>query len=183
MDDKGLVQPGENHVAKLNFALMWAGFPTRLEYGDLEALFKHLGGTAERNINAPGFGPKGNTCAARLSVALQAGGVMITGGGGIRTVGTASGKRIIYAVADMRRFLERELGKPERDVTLPFDSDFIARKGIISFAVQGWRDATGHIALFNNGTYRDVGDNHYFDMTATSSGGPRTVLGEFWELS
>ena len=170
-------------MAKPNFKMMWAGFPTRLEYRNLEALFTHLGGTAAKNINAPGFGVDGNTCAARLSVALQAGGVMITGGAGIRTVSTASGKRIIYGVADMRRFLEREFGKPERDVTLPFDSDFKKRKGIISFSVTGWSNATGHIALFDKGTYRDRGDDHYHSMTAASSGGARTVAGEFWELT
>jgi hypothetical protein len=170
-------------MAKPKFDLMWAGFPTRVEYGNMKALFEHLGGAAERNINAPGFGVDGNTCAARLSVALHAGGVAISGGPGIRTLGTASGKRIIYGVADMRTFLERELGRPERDVTVPFHSDFLKRKGIISFSVSGWTDATGHIALFDKGTYRDTGDDRYFAMTAASTGGPRTVVGEFWEIA
>lgn len=169
-------------MAKPNFKLMWAGFPTRLEYRDLEALFTHLGGAAAKNIDAPGFGRTGNTCAARLSVALQAGGVMISGGGGIRTVGTANGKRIIFAVADMRRFLEREFGKPKRDVTVPFHSDFLKRQGIIAFGVEGWSDATGHIALFDKGIYRDIGDDKYHSMTAARTGGPRTVVGEFWEI-
>lgn len=175
---------GDNHMAKPNFKLMWAGFPTRLEYRDLEALFTHLGGAAAKNIHADGFGPKGNTCAVRMSMALQAGGVMISGGAGIRTLGTASGKRIIYGVADMRRFLERELGKPERDVTLPFDSDFAKRKGIISFGVTGWGNATGHIALIDEGVYRDTGDN-YASYSAVASDGTRmrTVVGEFWDLS
>lgn len=171
-------------MAKPKFDLMWAGFPTKLQYPYLKDLFTHLGGAAERNINAPGFGPKGNTCAARMSVALQAGGVMITSGAGIRTVGTASGKRIIFGVADMRRFLQRELGNPARDVTLPFDSDFTRRRGIIAFGVTGWGDATGHIALFDKGTYRDVGDN-YASYSAVASNGAimRTVVGEFWELA
>lgn len=171
-------------MAKPKFDLMWAGFPTKLEYPYLKDLFTHLGGTAERNIYVDGFGPKGNTCAARMSVALQAGGVMISGGAGIRTIGTASGKRIIYGVADMRRFLERELGKPERDVTLPFDSDFAKRRGIISFGVTGWNNASGHIALIDKGTYRDVGDNYAsYSEVAGDGTTMRTVVGEFWDLS
>lgn len=169
-------------MTKPNFDLMWAGFPTRLDYGNLEALFTHLGGAAAKNINAPGFGPNGNTCAARMSVALKAGGVMITSGAGITTLGTADGSRIIFRVREMRIFLERLLGKPERDVTLPFDSDFAARRGIISFGVEGWSDATGHIALIDKGVYREVSDN-YATLTAGPGGGARTVVGEFWEIA
>ena len=168
-------------MAKPNFDMMWARFPTKLEYPYLKDLFTHLGGAAERNIDAPGFGPYGNTCAARMSVALKAGGVMITSGAGIETLGTADGSRIIFRVQEMRLFLIRLLGKPERDVTLPFDSQFTKRRGIISFGVTGWSDATGHIALFDKGKYRDQGDD-YSMQVATRDSAARTTVGEFWEL-
>jgi hypothetical protein len=53
----------------------------------------------------------------------------------------------------MRAYLERLLGKPETDNTLPFDSKFEGRSGIVAFDVEGWSDATGHIALFNGKRY------------------------------
>jgi hypothetical protein len=37
-----------------------------------------LGGAAAKNIDAPGFGPNGNTCASRLSVAFTNGGTPIS---------------------------------------------------------------------------------------------------------
>jgi hypothetical protein len=37
-----------------------------------------LGGAAAQNIDAPGFGPNGNTCASRLSVAFNNGGAPIS---------------------------------------------------------------------------------------------------------
>ncbi len=168
-------------MAKPNFDKMWAGFPTRTDYPNLESLFTHLGGAAARNINVPGFGPNGNTCAARISVALKAGGVRITGSNGINTISTADGARIIYRVSEMRTYLETLLGAPERDNSLPFDSDFGTRKGIIAFSVEGWSDATGHIALYNGTSYREPSDN-YANLVATRQGDPRTVRGEFWVL-
>jgi hypothetical protein len=64
----------------------------------MQALYEQLGGNAARNINIPGFGPNGNTCASRISVALHRSGWPISAGAGITTLGTADGSRIIYRV-------------------------------------------------------------------------------------
>lgn len=168
-------------MAKPSFKKMWDSFPTKAQYPNMQALFEHLGGNAERNIFVPGFGPNGNTCASRISVALNGAGSRVRGGNGINTLGTANGSRIIFRVREMRTYLGRLLGTPERDNSLPFDSNFNGRRGIVAFSVKGWSDATGHIALFNGTVYRETTDN-YANLVATRNGDPHTIRGEFWEL-
>lgn len=142
-----------------------------------------LGGVAEQNINAPGFGPNGNTCASRLSVAFNGGGAPINrataSSVNAATIGTASGARIIYRVRDFRNYLIRVLGKPSIDSASPFDDGFASKKGIIAFTVENWTDASGHIALISGGTYREPGYDNY---AAYVRGQARTMRGEFWEL-
>ncbi len=66
-------------MAKPSFEMMWAAFPDHDKYPTLRDLFAWLGGGLARNINEPGFGPNGNTCAARMSRALNYGNHPIRG--------------------------------------------------------------------------------------------------------
>jgi len=101
---------------KPTLAKLWAHFPDHLQYPNLKSLYTMLGGSAERNINAPGFGAEGNTCASRLSIAFNSSGAPINHhvatAVGAKTLTAADGSRIIYRVADFRKYLLRTLGKP-----------------------------------------------------------------------
>jgi hypothetical protein len=56
---------------------LWDAFPDHTRYPTMKDLYTMLGGAAAKNINAPSFGPSGNTCASRLSVAFNNGGAPI----------------------------------------------------------------------------------------------------------
>jgi hypothetical protein len=164
---------------------LWAAFPDHNSYPTLEDLYTMLGGQAKKNINEPGFGPNGNTCASRLSVAFNKGGAPISladaTGAHAATITAADRSLIIYRVVDFRNYLLQTLGKPKIDSASPFDTAFRDRKGIIAFSVN-WSGATGHIALWNGTTYREPYHDNYATYIDTSNPHVRTRLGELWEL-
>ncbi len=161
---------------------LWSAFPTHDAYPTLHDLYTHLGGNAARNINAPGFGARGNTCASRLSVAFNNGGAPINAAvaraAGAATIGAADGARIIFRVTEFRSYLLRLLGRPQVDNASPYDSAFRGKRGIIAFTVN-WSDASGHIALWDGLRYREAHDNY----ATYVNGNARTSRGEFWELA
>jgi hypothetical protein len=169
-----------------SFHRLWLEFPDHTRYPSLKDLYSELGGTAEKNIDMPGFGADGNTCASRLSVAFNKAGAPIdmtlAGVVGAATLGTAEGSRIIFRVADFRKYLFKILGDPAIDKTRPYDDAFHGRKGIIAFSVN-WQGATGHIALWNGVTYREPGYDNYSSYVNSSYPNIRTSLGEFWEIA
>lgn len=170
---------------KPNFHKLWKAFPDHVEYPTLKDLYTHLGGIAEKNINVPGFGPNGNTCASRLSVALNNSGSPIKGNiansAGIQTLGTSGESRIIFRVSDLRKYLGKLLGKPLIDDVTPFDDAFRKKKGIIAFSVN-WSGATGQIALWNGASYREPNYDNYSVYINSRNPSIRTSKGEFWEL-
>ena len=102
---------------------LWKAFPDHTAYPTLKDLYTWLGGRAEQNINEPGFGPAGNTCASRMSVAFNKGGAPIVASvataAGALTLGTADKSRIIFKVTHFRLYLLAALGKPQIDNTSP----------------------------------------------------------------
>ncbi len=168
-----------------DFSKLWAEFPDHARYPTLKDLYTVLGGAAEKNINQPGFGPNGNTCASRMSVAFNKAGSPIStpvaNAVNAQTLGTADGSRIIYRVADLRKYLHRVLGKPTIDNTSPYDDAFRGRKGIIAFSVN-WQGATGHIALWNGVSYREPSYDNYSTYVNTLQPNIKTSLAEFWEI-
>lgn len=171
---------------KPNFHRLWIGFPDHVKYASLKDLYTALGGAAEKNINVPGFGPNGNTCASRMSVAFNNAGTPINmafaNAAGAQTLGTADGSRIIFRVSSFRKYLFKALGDPTIDNTSPYDDAFRGRKGIIAFSVN-WQGATGHIALWNGATYREPSHDNYSTYVNSSYPNIRTSRGEFWELA
>ncbi|ETD73052.1 hypothetical protein V757_00675 [Pelistega indica] len=144
-------------MSKPNFMRIWNEFPDHMKYPTMKDLFTWQGGQAERNIYAKGFGANGNTCASRLSIAFNRGGwpinAAVAASVGARTLKTADGSHIIYNVEELGKYLAKRLGKSSKpDTTIPFDSEIKGKRGIIVFKVN-WRNATGHIALFNGQTY------------------------------
>ncbi|MBB3880601.1 T6SS effector amidase Tae4 family protein [Sphingomonas pseudosanguinis] len=170
-------------MAKPVLAKIWSAFPDHEAYPSLRDLYSHLGGAAARNIEAPGFGPNGNTCASRLSVAFNKGGApinaVIARAAGAQTLGVADGARIIFRVTEFRAYLLRLLGKPLVDNASPYDSAFRGKRGIVAFTVN-WSDASGHIALWDGVRYREPGHDNYATYT---NGSAKTSRGEFWELA
>jgi len=164
---------------------LWAAFPDHIRYPTLKDLYTMLGGAATKNIDAPGFGPNGNTCASRLSVAFNNGGNPIELAAATvahaQTFPAADGSRIIFRVADFRSYLLRTLGKPQIDDTSPFDHAFLRKKGIIAFSVN-WQGATGHIALWNGTSYREPSHDNYATYVNATYPNVRTSRGELWEL-
>lgn len=142
-----------------------------------------LGGAAAKNIDT--FGPDGNTCASRMSVALNRGGSPINpttaAAVGAATLSAADKSVIIFRVADLRRYLGRILGRPTIDNASPFDSAFRGRRGIIMFSVH-WRGATGHVALWNGLTYREPDHDNYSTYVEPLDPRTKTYRGEFWGL-
>lgn len=173
-------------MVKPNFHSLWLAFPDHTTYQSLKDLYTALGGAAEKNINLPGFGPNGNTCASRMSVAFNKAGAPINTAlantVGAQTLGTANGSRIIFRVAEFRKYLFKLLGNPTMDKTSPYDDAFRGRKGIIAFSVN-WQGATGHIALWNGASYREPTYDNYSTYVNSTYPNIRTSLGEFWEVS
>lgn len=168
-------------LRKPSLSALWAAFPDHSRYPTLRDLYLALGGQAAQNIERPGFGSTGNTCASRLSVAFNRGGAPITRASAsaayATTLGTADGGRIIFRVREFRNYLIQAFGKPATDSASPYDDSFRFKRGIIAFTVN-WSDASGHIALFDRGVYREAHDNY----ATFSNGVAHTSKGEFWEL-
>ncbi len=173
-------------MIKPNFPRLWLAFPDHTKYRSMKDLYTALGGAAEKNINLPGFGPNGNTCASRMSVAFNEAGapinMAIAKSIGAQTLGTADGSRIIFRVADFRKYLFKLQGKPSIDNASPYDDAFRGRKGIVAFSVN-WQGATGHIALWNGATYREPSYDNYSTYVNSAYPSIRTSCGEFWEIS
>jgi len=171
---------------KPNFERLWNEFPDHVQYPTMGALYRALGGNAKQNINVRGFGENGNACASRLSVAFNRAGApistAITKSRDIDTLGTASGSRIIFRVADFRKYLIAVLGNPAVDKTRPYDDAFKGQVGIIAFSVTGWRTASGHIALWNGSAYREPYYDDYASYVDDNNQNIHTELGEFWRL-
>ena len=81
---------------------LWDGFPDHEKYPTLKDLYTWLGGKPAKNINEVGFGPTGNTCASRLSVAFNKAKAPIAHLAGVTTLKAGDGSRIIFRVAEFR---------------------------------------------------------------------------------
>ncbi len=152
----------------------------------MKDLYTVLGGAAEKNIYQPGFGPNGNTCASRMSVAFNKAGTPINlalaNAVNAQTLGTADGSRIIYRVTDLQKYLLRVLGKPSIDNTSPYDDAFRGRTGIIALSVN-WQGATGHIALWNGLGYSEPSYDNYSTYVNSTQPNIKTSLAQFWEIA
>ena len=161
---------------------VWAAFPDHQQHPNMGALYRYLGGGASQAIDWPGFGETGNTCASRISAALNGAGfpidLAVTGALDISTIKTSDGTHIIFRVRDLKRYLAAAYGQPDADVTAPFCDQFKGRRGIVAFTVQGWSDASGHIALYDGGNYRE---NDHDDVEAVYPE-VTVVCAELWTL-
>ena len=122
----------------------------------VQAVGKLVGGKVQQNIemhitNPPhGFE---NACAIRMSHTLLHSGVQI--GTGVWATVTGGDKRnYIYRVEDIKIFLEKTFGKPDKVVLNPVMSDFANLSGILIFT-RRFAGATGHATLWNGASCSD----------------------------
>lgn len=101
---------------------------------------------------------------------------------GAQTLGTADGSRIIYRVADCRKYLFKALGKPTIDDVSPYDDAFLGHKGIVAFSVN-WQGATGHIALWNGVIYREPSHDNYSTYVNAAYPNVKTSLGDVSDVA
>jgi RHS repeat-associated protein len=132
-------------------------------------------------------GAEANSCALRLSLALNKSGFNIDRRyfpGGFYVKG-ADDKDYILRVKDMIQYLNAAFGQPDIVKTSMNQeiqpSDFNNNKGIIGFVVKGWSDATGHVTMFNGSS---CGYNCYFQRDLNNEGEPeiKTAKVMLWIL-
>ena len=176
-------------MAKPDFSLMWANFPDHDKYPTLETLFTHIGGMLGKTINLPGFGPTGNTCAVRMSRALNYGAFPISSkivaALGLHTLTGADRRLYLFRVREMKKYLERALGVSPVSVHKDFASAFGGQQGIVAFTVEGWSNATGHIALWDGKAFKEPAYDDYRvlrDNPETRTREAETVAMNLWAV-
>jgi hypothetical protein len=107
---------------------------------------KKIGGKVQQNIDAKIFK---NACPIRMSYVLNHKGFPVTRIGSYAMVSGADNRLYLYRINDMLDYLERTLGKPDKTFKSPQQSDFAGMKGIILIKGHGWKDAKGHVTLWD----------------------------------
>ena len=175
-------------MSKPSFEMMWQAFPDHTKYPTLRDLHTFIGGALVKNIDVPGFGINGNTCAARISRALNYGNMPIsaklTESLGISTMIGADKKLYIFRVRDMKIYLASALGTTPNKVSKNFDKAFAGQQGIVTFDVTGWSNASGHVALWNGSSFREAEDDYRSlkDDPTTPQIEPSTQRMTLWSL-
>lgn len=151
-------------MAKPSFDSLWANFPDHTKYPTLKDLFTMIGAQLARNIEEPGFGPNGNTCAVRISRALNYANHPIryktTKALDLNPLLGADKKLYLFRVSEMRTYLKHTLGVTPKTVKKDFGTAFADTRGIVAYRITGWSDATGHIAFWNGKEFREPHDDY-----------------------
>jgi hypothetical protein len=131
------------------------------------AVFKQIGGKVELNFD---IGVFGNACATRVSKALNGSGGLhkipfykAVGPNGKLEGQVSSGRNkdwYIFRVKILKKYLTENYGAPESFTPEEYENNIKNRKGIITYEVNGWSDATGHADLWDgsNCVYQGYGD-------------------------
>ncbi len=95
-------------MAQPNFKMMWQAYPDHEKYPTLRQLHTFIGGKLKANIDVPGFdGELGNTCAVRMSRALNYGNMEISSklvkSLKLETLVGEDGKQYIFRVLEMKK--------------------------------------------------------------------------------
>ncbi|PTQ92463.1 RHS repeat-associated protein [Mucilaginibacter yixingensis] len=137
------------------FSDLVKNYPTTSNVADVYAL---VGGDLLRSYNQDPVS-YGNTCAMRLSYALNKSGATIPYIRG-KTFKGSNNLNYFIRVKDMASYMDATYGQPNINGMRP--GDFSGKTGIIQFNVSGWSDATGHFTLWNGssplyGNYFNIG--------------------------
>lgn len=131
------------------------------------SIWKLIGGKVQQNGESGTFR---NSCAIRMSHALNASGVLISSASGPVSSGMNPPKWwYIYRVENLKTFLRQKFGAPETFTPADFKKN--CKKGIVIFNMTG-DGFTGHADLWDGSTTID-GHDEYIDASSS-------VL--FWEV-
>lgn len=140
------------------FIDVWKSYPDRIMFPNLGTLFTGIGGQLSAVVGEEGFPEHGNTCAVRLCRSLNASGWSIpqdvVDALEANALIGADGKPYLYRVKELRAVLTSVLGEP-KTVRSNFEDAFIGQAGIVEMEVVGWNNASGHMALWNGGNFRE----------------------------
>lgn len=119
-----------------------------------------LGGKIDYNINSlsPEDGRFENACAIRISYVLNKTGATVPYVHG-QTVSDANGHWYFYRVIDLFDFLTQQWGQPDLTAKPPNMRRLEGLRGVLVFKVGSWRNATGHVTLWDG---RICSDQCYF---------------------
>jgi len=140
--------------------------------GTPESVALKIGGTVKSNFESPSYKAYKNTCAIRVSRALNyAGQVIPQGGGGIsnpfmdnkkiRTDRGGDHRWYIYSTYDIRAYFLGKYGHPRRFKGAATKADLANIKGIVAFGffhVDIWdgKNCAGHDHGFNEPTVHEI---------------------------
>jgi hypothetical protein len=134
-----------------------------------------LGGKVKQNVDAEIFV---NTCPIRMSYVLNKAGFPIRSGVGYSVVSGADRSLYLFRVNEMMEYLKRTFGKPDKTIRSPQPADFEGSQGIIVIKGHGWRNARGHVTLWNGAKCSD--SCHLLNDPDNGSFVPET--GSIWYL-
>jgi Type VI secretion system (T6SS), amidase effector protein 4 len=170
-------------MSKPDFVQMWANFPTHPAYPTLKDLFTHIGGQLADNIDVPSFGPNGNTCAVRMSMALNHGSAPISKGVtkalGLSVLTGADKKLYLFRVRGLKTYLAKVLGVAVVDKKAPFGDTFAKKRGIVTMDVSGWGNASGHVAIWSG---KDFHEPAFDNDPKTTAREATTTQASLWVL-
>jgi hypothetical protein len=138
-----VIETATSHSSRLpKIALLFEKFPS----GTVEEVADIIGGRVGANIRDPNQPEYKNTCAIRVSRALNYAGAPIDRTiFGVRTNTGGDNKSYVYAVRDMKVYLTEKYGRPETKPANATAADFAGEKGIIAFGnfhVDLWNDTS-----------------------------------------
>jgi hypothetical protein len=116
-----------------------------------------IGGHVAKNVDIdPKQGGFANACPIRMSYVLNMTGFPIPKSQSYKTVSGADGRQYMFQLSEMRQYLERTFGKPDKTVKSPKPGDFAGMQGIIAVVGHGWLNAKGHITLWDGAQCSDT---------------------------
>ncbi len=152
-----------------SFAAAWSKFMEIDGDGSLTFAGNKIGGKVKENFDLGANGGFTNGCATRMSYVFNYTGYPI-GAGPWASVTGADGKRYIFRVAEIRKFILYTFGSPDKVFQHPQAKDLAAEKGLIVFEVHIWSDASGHVTFWNGNA---CADHCYF---------PQSTAAYLWRL-
>ena len=152
-------------VGLFSYSAIASNYPTKNAYptdvNSPNSVWHLIGGKVLVNAKSGNFK---NSCAVRLSHALNKSGEIIPFKSGVTSSGRNPPKWwYIFRVAEMKSYLTGRYGAP---VVYKSQVKFqkCAPKGILVLDVPGWSDASGHATLWNGKVTIDEAQAEYFGM-------------------
>ena len=109
----------------------------------------------------------------------------LAGALGLNTLTGNDGRLYLFRVRELHTYLSNSIGVTPLTITRGFSASFSGSRGIAAFTVEGWSDATGHIALWNGTAYKEPAFDDFRELRdnpATVRREPRTTRMTLWPL-